>query len=350
MLKKSLFIFTIVYCLSSAVLADETNLIIQDANTQYSVSESNNANINSNKDKQKKEKEVKEKIKNKQNNKTKLKKAKEFKSITNCNNRAKRNNVAHYIRFIYGNDFADDRLEAINRILDSGTTIQSLKQVYDFWLTTDEDFALVEQICALEDEYFSEYWYENAFNKLTNHIHGELSGSEIIEYQHKGISIDEIFAANVMCRKQGQNIHSILDSVLLGNSIEAQAKQIYGAELNVTDKTLFDAVSELAKATKLGGQPLVVNGELLLEKDIFDDVINEIISDEISELNLGEEKTTMAEDYISLMNSKYPLSTQRALMNKGFTPQEIEKSAHISEKNIFKAVKIAREMLKTNEK
>ncbi len=355
MFKKIIFPLAILICLSSTALAAEDALQVDSGDSAEMTKYQAEADMqgkndkDKEKDKEKKKKEVKEKIKDKQSKKTKLKKAKDFKSITECNSRASRDNVAAYVKFTCENDFADERLEIINRILETGTTVQTLRQVYEFWLTTDEDFAMVEQICALENTYFSEYWYENAFNKLTNYAHGALTGAEIREYQEAGISNDQILAANVMCRKKGQNIHTILDSVLAGNTIESQAKAIYGTDLVVGDGTLFDAVTKLAKTSKSGAESLALDDEVIVKDDIFYDALNDIITDELSELNLIEDDTTIEDDYAALKNSNYPISAQRALMNKGFTPQEIEKSAQIDERSLFKAAKMAREMLK-NEK
>ena len=115
----------------------------------------------------------------------------------------------------------------------------------------------------MENSYFSEYWYENAFNKLTNYAHGVLDGDEIREYQELGITTDQILAANVMCRKNGQNIHTILDAAASGNTIEAQAQAIYGRELARDEGTLFNAVTELAKASRSDAQPFNIDEDLI---------------------------------------------------------------------------------------
>ncbi len=338
MLKKIIFILCIFACLSSTALGAETAVVNNPASSAQ-MTEKNAEQKNKSK------KELKEKIKKNNSKKTKLKKAKEFKSITECNSRAARNNLASYVHLTSRNDFSDKHLEIINRVLEKGTTVQTLSEVYEFWLTTDEDFAIIEQICDMEASYFSEYWYENAFNKLTANIHGELTGSEILEYQSKGITAEDILTANVMCRKKGQNIKAILDMHLSGTTLEMQAESLYGEKPEKDDNaTLKDAVSKLAKSTKAKRE-----GIELYDSEEFVDIINELVSEETETLTLSDNVFTPTDDYTALKNSEYPLGVQKALIKKGFTPQEIELSSKLLENNFFSAAKKAREMLKNEE-
>ncbi|MBO5009044.1 MAG: hypothetical protein J6D26_09430 [Clostridia bacterium] len=361
MIKKITLTLALLLCISSATMADETTAPIEtEQNTEqvaaeiYSVKDKDkDKNKDKNKDKEARKKDVADKLEKKLAKKTKLKKAKEFKSIMDCNDKAAYNNVSEYVSFTCKNDFTDDRLDVINRILESGTTIQSLKQVYEFWLTTDEDFFVVEQICALEDSYFSEYWYERAFNKLTNYEHGALSGEELREYQEAGITTDEILAANVMCRKQGQNIYDILDSVIAGTGIEQQAMALYGVDTIPEEGSLFSDITEIAKSGKASVEAITLMAEeteeTIEQDEIFFEVIEDKINEELASMEISVPENDYHSDYESLKKSKYPISVQRALMNKGFTPQEIEKSAEIPDWNFYNSAKKAREMLK-NEK
>lgn len=277
-----------------------------------------------------------------------LKNPEDFPVIFECCDRAKYENVSAYISFIYENRFTPSQLQVINRILESGTTIQSLMQVYDFWLTTDEDFEMIEEICALENVYFSEYWFESAFNKLTEYKHGELNGEDIIHYQNAGLTTDQILAANVMCRKNGKNIFSILESHLMGNTLENQAKALYGVDSLPTEGSLFNRVSSLAKDTKRNNMFFSIESKSG-QNDVLIELVKNKINREISRLKIDNKETNAIEDYQTLCNTKYPLSVQKSLINKGYTPQEIAKSWEISGNNLFQSAKLAREMMK-NEK
>lgn len=357
MYKKILIAFSILLLAASNAMASENE---QNTQSILPVSESNIIAQDMEQDasakhaaKEKKKKDTADKLNKKLSKKKKLKKADEFKVITDCAERARGNNVAAYVSFTCKNDFTDEHLEVINRILNSGTTVQTLKQVYDFWLTTDEDFSMIEQICALESSYFSEFWYERAYNAITNYEHGALSGEELIEYQSQGVTIEEILAANVMSRKEGQNIYQILDSVIAGVSIEEQAKAIYGVDTLPEYDNAFALVTALAKESKLKNQSALLKAteDEIIEKDeIFDEVVEDMISAELSRLDINESETNSNDDYNALRNTGYPINVLMTLINKGYTPQEIELSAQITEFGVefdyHKSAKKAREMMK----
>lgn len=136
-----------------------------------------------------------------------------FVCIMNCCDEAKYGNISAYVRFMCENNFSAGQLSEINNILKSGTTVQSLAQVYDFWLTTDEDFSVISEICSLENKYFGEFWFEDAFNYITDNEHGVLTRSDVRDYMSKGLSADQILAANTLSRKEGQNVSDILNSL-----------------------------------------------------------------------------------------------------------------------------------------
>jgi len=277
-----------------------------------------------------------------------LKKPETFDTIINCYDKAKVENIRAYLKFIYNGRFTYSELQVINRILENGTTIQSLQEVYDFWLTTDEDFGMIENICQLEDSYFSEYWFESAFNELTDYTHGELDGTQVLKYIAQGVSLDEILAANVMSRKSGQNIVSLLDSHLQGVSLESSALDIYGVSSLGEYTSLHTAITEIAKnARRPREYGLLISGSNV--ENMISTFVNTKFMQELSRLGLEVPTDDIQSDYSNLQNSGYPINVQRTLLNKGFTPDEIIKSADYHSQNLRNAIKTAREMLK-NEK
>ena len=285
-----------------------------------------------------------------------LKKPEEFASIMACSPRAMYENVSDYTAFVCEYNLTDAQLEVINRILDKGTTIQSLIQVYKFWLTTDYDFTMVEEICALEDKYFSEYWYESAFNDITEYTHGVLTIEDINNYRNMGISTDEILAANVLCRKEGQNIFNILDGVCNGVSIEQQVIEIYGVDVLPESDSIFKSVSEVAESTAHIFNTLTADisfdGGVLNKEEISRvnfAVVSQKIDTELERLMIQVPEQSVEDDYITLNSTPLPISIKRALLNKGYTPEEIQKVALSHETNLNKAARNAREAVK-NEK
>ena len=271
-----------------------------------------------------------------------------FSSVMDCTAGAKYANVSAYVAFMGENSFTPDQLTVINRILDKGTTVQSLAQVYDFWLTTAEPFSIIEEICALEDVYFSEYWYENAFNELTENKHGVLDRDGIREYKDKGIPADIILAANTLCRKGVYTITEILDKVADGADIEDIACEIYELESLPEADTSYEKIKLVTKAKKLNISEISTisshaqTNALNNAQTAYTDAISEKISAEVKRLNLVRE----VEDYDAVENTGLPISTINALMNKGFTAAEIALIPDMDTDDVFKAAKMAREVLK----
>lgn len=278
-------------------------------------------------------------------NTSNIKSPEHFKSIVDCYDKAAIENISDYINFIYQNRFNYSELKVINRILENGTTIQSLEQAYEFWLTTDESFDFIEQMCLLESTFVSEFWYENAFDMLTEYEHGVLESDKILHYQKLGVTIDQILAANVMSRKRGQNIEKILSEYLDGISLEEYAKKLYNTNNLPQFDSLAESVTHLAKESK---RPAVYKISQKQREEL-----TKIIRDKITSAHqiraLKQTNSNSANDLTLLKDVQYPSNIQKALLNKGYTPEEIVKASKLPGNNIFDSVKKAREMMK-NEK
>ncbi len=282
-----------------------------------------------------------------------IKNAEYFKSIMDCCDTAQYENVASYVSFICENTFTLEQIKIINKILEKGTTIQTLNQVYNFWLTTDEPFSMVEDICACEDRFFSEFWYEDAFNHLTENVHGELTGEDVRAYIEEGITEDDILTANVLSRKEGQNINKILDRVKDGEKIEDIICEIYNVKNLPEEKTNFKKVSKLSQLKKYSFSKNILNSDNInthIEtlRQSLGTVILDKIYDETQRLNITVPETS--EDlYDDILNETgLPLTTIRALLNKGFVAEEIIKSREYKDMYIYDAIKKAREDLKND--
>ena len=279
--------------------------------------------------------------------------AENFACIMDCSESARIGNVSAYVKFICENNFTAEQILIINRILGKGTTVQTLRQVHDFWLSTDEDFSMIEDICSLEDEYFGEFWYEDAFNKLTDNKHGVLTSEDIAEYKAKDITLEQILAANTLSRKNGQNIFCILDALAAGETIEQQAKEIYGISVEFDDGSELETVNDIVKAKKysvpsvmLASRKTNLNSLIDQTENAYESIVSAKISSELNRLGISENDGEN-EDY--LKNCDYPVSVKKALLNKGYTPKEIYRASQIKTDDINDAAKQAREALKYEE-
>lgn len=136
--------------------------------------------------------------------------------------------------------------EFVTELVNKGYEADWLLDIYDFYLTCGEDISIVESIYTASEEYdiTGRNWIETSYNIATDGIHGELSLNDVMMYVSKGVSEEDIAAANVICRSGAGTIQEILDLVVEGESIEKIADAIYGN--NGT------TVETMAKMKKLG--------------------------------------------------------------------------------------------------
>ncbi len=272
----------------------------------------------------------------------------DFDSIINCYDEAKYNNIAEYISFMASHKFTSSQVKVINKTLLGGTTIQSLQQVYKFWLTTDEDFSAIYDICQLESNYGNLYWYEDAFNKLTKNSHGVMELEDIQEYNGKGIGNDEIMCANILSRKKGQNIYNILNRVVGGESLENIACEVYKTDKLPEGETLYQKIMLVAEADEYGIDFETDKLAEVLEKiktvyiNVAEPKIQAALAN-VEQPNIDYDEQQLFERIEeSGMHSKFV----QALYNKGFTTKEIYRVSQTNTDDYFAAAKKAREELK----
>ena len=136
--------------------------------------------------------------------------------------------IESYITFMIKHTLTSDEIAVINSLVESGTTMQTVENIYDFYLTTNDDFSIISKIAALETTFWGDHWIENAYNYITGNAHGVLNLEDIKEYSNH-LSIDDITYANILCRKGVYNIREILDKVQSGESWDNITDEIYSS-------------------------------------------------------------------------------------------------------------------------
>ena len=134
----------------------------------------------------------------------------------------------------------------VTGLVKQGYEADWLADIYDFYLTCGEDITIIKSIYDASERYDinGRNWIETSYNLATGGVHGELGLNDIIMYVSKGASIEDIEAANVMCRSGVGTIQEILDRVIEGETIEKISYEIYGNE--------GTTVEAMAKMKKLG--------------------------------------------------------------------------------------------------
>ena len=126
------------------------------------------------------------------------------------------NQLVNYITFLMENDFSIQEMKYFEKLISNGTSLNGLMSVYNFWTTTSEDFEMIGSLCEYEYKYTGDHWVENAFNYITSDKTGVLTGDDIKIYYDKGLTYDDIYTANILCRKGNYTIEELLEKRLNG--------------------------------------------------------------------------------------------------------------------------------------
>ena len=134
----------------------------------------------------------------------------------------------------------------VEQMILSGCDPQTTMDIYQFYLTTNENISIVRQIYDMV--YFDEpimnrdAVFEAAFNEITNNKCGVLTKEDISAYLEQGLTIEDILQANVLSRKGVLTIQQILDNIIAGKSWEEIVETISGETIS-TAKSTADAAT-----------------------------------------------------------------------------------------------------------
>ena len=170
-----------------------------------------------------------------------------------------------YLGEVYS--LTEEQLDYIASLIITGANPVDVMDIAYFWVNTCEDVSIIGQIYDLKGMYEgSRFWIENAYNKATGCVHGELDTEGVEYYLSAGLTVEDISTANVLSRKE-----SIIDicNTINGTSI-SEPVSFFGIELESRENVNTAAV----KSEELAS----------LENSSVEDAADEIIS----EPNIGE--------------------------------------------------------------
>lgn len=183
-----------------------------------------------------------------------------------------------YLRDVYG--LSNQELEYIAGLIIGGAEPSGIMEAAYFWLDTCEDITIIEQIYNKKSEYDGgKFWVENAYNDVTEYIHGELSVDDVNYYFESGVTAVDIQNANILSRSGVYTIQQILDRIIGGETIVDIMNDVYGT--NITQPVSLFGLNENEEAD----ENLLDSKELAgLENKQIEESAEEILSDsEVSE-------------------------------------------------------------------
>ena len=216
----------------------------------------------------------------------------------------------------------------IEQMILAGCDPNTTMDIYQFYLTTNEDISIVRQIYDMvydgEPIINRDAVFESAFNEITNNKCGVLTQDDVISYLEKGLSVDEIMQANLLSRKGIMTINEILDSRLLGISWEKIIETVSGEKIKLSDNV---TASEIARAMTVA---TVTNNSLntVLSSDNEDERLSNVAKSVNKKLkSKGYWKGRKSENFekLSADANKKGISESKLteLMDKGYSEVQL---------------------------
>lgn len=189
-----------------------------------------------------------------------------------------------YLRDVYG--LSNQELEYIAGLIIGGAEPSDIMEAAYFWLDTCEDITIIEQIYNKKSEYEGgKFWVENAYNDVTEYIHGELSVDDVNHYLEAGAAAVDIQNANVLSRSGVYTIQQILDRIIGGETIIDVMNDVYGT--NITQPVSLFGLNENEEAD----ENILDSKELAgLENKQIEESAEEILSDSGVSERLSEKR------------------------------------------------------------
>lgn len=189
-----------------------------------------------------------------------------------------------YLRDIY--ELNNEQLEYIAGLIINGADPNSILDIAYFWVDTCEDITIIEQIYNKKGDYEGgRFWIENAYNNVTNNVHGVLESEEINNYLSLGVTVSDIQNANILSRKGVYSIKQILDKIAGGDTMINIMNEVYGTSISQT-VSLF-GISENEES---GDNILNCKELAALENKQIEESASEILSDEKTSERLVEKR------------------------------------------------------------
>lgn len=152
--------------------------------------------------------------------------------------------IEGYLYFIEKYKPNGEELDIVNNLIENGISMDTIFEVFDFYITTNENADLIDELVSYKDVLNGKHWVENAFNAITEDKCGVLDYDSYMEYIDKGLSMEEISASNILCRKGVYTIQEILEKreneTLWSNIINDVYSKIGEGEVFVNPKTGLD--------------------------------------------------------------------------------------------------------------
>lgn len=178
----------------------------------------------------------------------------------------------------------EEAKELLSQWISEGKDARLLMYIYEFWITTNEDISIIEDVYDIFAESYDEdmnlpsnkdLWFEGIFNTLTNNKYGKLTSEEIDEYMNRGLSIDDVKMAERVSRAGKLTVQEILNERVDSKAWSDIAADVYNIpEIGGKTSLEIENIQDILTLTKITNESVASILEKA-ESASFSELINE---------------------------------------------------------------------------
>ncbi|MBR5152040.1 MAG: hypothetical protein IKW60_00725 [Clostridia bacterium] len=135
-----------------------------------------------------------------------------------------------YLRQAY--HWSQEQLDYVSDLIIKGYPAMDIMDICYFWMDTNEDISIIEEIYLHKEGSSAVTWIERAFNDVTNDKCGVLTGEDVEAYLENGLTLEDIALANKLCRRGSMTIQEILEKKRNGFSFAEITTEVHGENIN----------------------------------------------------------------------------------------------------------------------
>lgn len=225
-------------------------------------------------------------------------------------------------------DLSADDTQTIYQMVQSGKNLEMIMDLVEFLQDTQEQNTILEDVynagAAIGFGY--RHWMEEAYNRVTQNVHGVLDAAGISSYLAQGLTTDDILCANLLSRVSSKTISSILDDLSAGQSWAQIFAGIYPSlEINVSElgsETNGKIIFRCIKAAQITG--LDVNTLYTEHRDDLNGLVADFVAaktQSVPALLLANSQAS--QDALSQEGAMTVNDVYNAAREKGFLGQDV---------------------------
>lgn len=235
----------------------------------------------------------------------------------------------------------DDELKDFYKLTKQDYDLLKLMEIFEFTIHTDyyRDMKFVKQLydTAQSMEIISDYWVETAFNALTDRTDSILDQSQVVSYIKDGLTVDEIYAANIMSRRSNKTIKNILKTKKSGKQWSDIAEEIYPELTKPKNQEIQEDAVKIVSAVMKSRITGIEAAEIISDSTTADQLISEAqTAAHSSASSIGVSNDELTESILKFAQDKLPSVNKKDLakwLRKGHRIRDIEQKFIESQKD-----------------